>query len=143
MSLSSPRTASFTICGQVSSASPSATASAWWGPSVAAAFLVGKFGHVWSAHEDRHSGSANGVGGAIRLGDHSGHGADADQSNVLFAHELCNLSLVHGLGVTINQQHFMAGRSQCLEQEHPEMRHEIAGYTVVGVIEQNSHDCSF
>ncbi len=64
-------------------------------------------------------------------------------SNVPFAHELRDLSLVHGLGIAINQQHFMAGRSQCLEQEHPEMRHEIAGYTVVGVIEQNSHDCSF
>ncbi len=86
---------------------------------------------------------ANGVGGAIRLGDHSGHGADADQSNVPFAHELRDLSLVHGLGIAINQQHFMAGRGQRLQQKHPEVWHEIAGYTIVRVIEQNSHDCSF
>ena len=79
--------------------------------SIATEGFVGEFRHVRSAHHDRHSRGTNGVGDAICLGDHSGHGADADQSNVFCAHELRDLSLVHGLGVAVNQKHFMAGRS--------------------------------
>jgi len=108
--------------------------------TIPAESFIGLFGHVRPSHDHRNSSHPNSVSHAIRPGDHPGHRTDADQPNVLFAHEVCNLSLVHGLGVTINQQYFMAGRSQRLEQEHPKMRHEIAGYTVVGVIEQNSHD---
>jgi hypothetical protein len=53
---------------------------------------------------------------------------------------LGDLSLVHGLGIAIDQQHFIAGRSQRLEEKHPEMRHEVAGYTVVRAVEQDPHD---
>src|SRR6202034_1950532 len=42
----------------------------------------------------------------------------------------------------VDQQDFMAGRCEGLQQKHPEVRHEVAGYTVVGVIEQDSHDGS-
>ena len=111
-------------------------------PAIAPQGLVGQFGDVRSAHHDLHSGRANGVGDAVGLRDHAGHGADADQIDLLVADVLRDLSLVHGLRVAVDQQHFMSGRSQRLEQKHPEMRHEIAGDPVVGVIKQNSHDCS-
>jgi hypothetical protein len=35
----------------------------------------------------------------------------------------------------------MSGRCECLEQKHPEVGHEVAGDTVVRVVEQNSHVC--
>src|SRR5579872_7473807 len=34
----------------------------------------------------------------------------------------------------------MSRRSKCLEQKHPEVRHEIAGYAVVRAVKQNPHD---
>jgi len=41
------------------------------------------------------------------------------------------------LSVSVNQEYFVAGGSQGLEQEHPEMRHEVAGHAVVRVVQQN------
>jgi hypothetical protein len=64
------------------------------------------------------------------------------KSDFFLKHELRDSRFVHRLSVAIHQQHFMPGRRERLEQKHPEMRHEIAGYTVVGVVEQNSHDSS-
>jgi hypothetical protein len=29
-----------------------------------------------------------------------------------------------------------------MSKNHPQVRHEVARHTVVGVVEQNSHDCS-
>jgi len=95
-----------------------------------------------TAHHDRNATGANGIGDAIRLRDHSGHGADADNPDVLFADVSRDLTLVHWLSITVNQQNFMTRRSQGLEQEHPQVRHEIASHTVVGVVEQDSHDSS-
>ncbi len=92
-----------------------------------------------TTHDDRNSGRANGVGDAIRLGDPSSHGANADQSNAFVSNVLCDLKLVHRLSIAVDQQHFMAGRSQGFEQEHPEVRHEVASHAVVGVVEQNFH----
>ena len=94
--------------------------------AVAPERFVGQFGDVRSAHHDRHSGGANGVGHAIRLGDHSGHRADADQSDVFFSNEPRDLGFVHRLRVAVDQQHFVAGGRQGLEEKHPEVRHEIA-----------------
>ena len=91
------------------------------------------------AHHDGNSGGANGVGHAIGLGDHASHGADADQPNVFVANILRDLGFVHGLGVAVDQQDFMARRGQRLEQKHPEVRHEVARDPVVGVIEQDFH----
>jgi len=34
----------------------------------------------------------------------------------------------------------MPGRCECLQQEHPEVGHEVAGDAVVRVIKQNAHD---
>ncbi len=107
--------------------------------AIAAERLVGHFGHVRSAHHYWNSGGANRIGHAIRLGNHSGHGADADQSNLVVAHKLRDPRFIHRMCVAIHQQHFMARRRERLQQEHPKMRHEIARDTVVGVIQQDFH----
>jgi hypothetical protein len=111
---------------------------AW--PAIATQGLIGHFGDVRSAHHHRNSRGPNRIRHAICLGDHSGHGANAHQPNVFLAHELRDPRFVHGLRVAIHQQHLMARWSQRLEQKHPEMWHEIAGYTVIGVVEKDSHD---
>src|SRR6185312_3540362 len=93
-----------------------------------------------SLHQhDRNPGGANSVSNAIRLGNHPGHCADTYQTDVLVADELRNFVFVHRLGVAIDQKNFMVRRSERLEQKHPEVRHEIAGYAVVRAVKQNSH----
>jgi hypothetical protein len=82
-----------------------------WTP-VATEGLVGKLGDVRSAHDNWDSYRANSIGDAIRFGDHSGHGANADQSDVFVSNVLSDLNLVHGLSVAVNQQNFMTRRSQ-------------------------------
>ena len=101
--------------------------------------FVGFFRNVRATHHDRHAHGANGVGHAIRLGDHASHRADADKPDVLFAHVSGDPCFIHGLRVAIDQNDFMAGRSQRLEQKHPEVRHEITRDPVVRVVEQNAH----
>jgi hypothetical protein len=54
---------SFTICGQVSSASPSATVGVA-SPAVPTEGFAGQLGDVRTAHHDRNSSSANGIGTA-------------------------------------------------------------------------------
>ncbi len=110
--------------------------------AIAAEGFVGEFGDVRSAHDDFHPGGADGVGDAIGLGDHAGHGADADEVDFFIANILGDLGFVHGLGVAVDQQDFVAGRSEGLEEKHPEVRHEVASHTIVGVIEKDSHDGS-
>src|SRR5438445_623959 len=56
--------------------------------------FIGHFGHMGAAHYYRHAGSANGVGHPVGLLNHSGHRADADQANVLFAKEPHQLLIV-------------------------------------------------
>ncbi len=56
-------------------------------PAIAAECFVGQLGDVRSAHHDRHSDGTNGVGHAVSLRDHSGHRANANESDVLFANE--------------------------------------------------------
>ena len=84
--------------------------------AIAAEGFVGQLRHVRAAHDDRHSGGTDGVRHAIRLGDHAGHGTDAHESNVVIADILRDAIFVHGLGVAIDQQDFMAGRRQGFEQ---------------------------
>src|SRR2546426_2597132 len=103
-------------------------------PAASTKRLVGQFCHVRSAHHDRNSCGPNSIRHTIRLGYHSGHCADADESNPLFAHEPRDASFIHRLCVAINQQHLMARWSQRLEQKHPKMRHEIACHAVIGVV---------
>ena len=65
-----------------------------------------------------------------------------DQINLLVAHILRNLRLIHRLGIAVNQHYFISRRSQRLQQEHPQMWHEVASHTVVRVVKQNFHDGS-
>ena len=111
-------------------------------PAIAPQSFVGQLGDMRSAHHDFHSGGANRIRDAVGLGDHPGHGADADQVNLLVAHILGDLRFIHGLGIAVNQQNLMARWSERLQQKHPEVRHEIARDPIVGVIKQNSHDSS-
>jgi len=101
--------------------------------AVAAESFVSQFGDVGAAHDDGDSCGANRVGDAIGLGDHSGHGADADQSDVLIADVLRDLRLVHGLSVAIDEQNFVAGRGESLQQKHPQVWHEVSSHTIVGL----------
>src|SRR5262249_55204651 len=109
-------------------------------PAIAAESLIGLFGHVRPPHYHRNSRRPNGISHAIRPGDHPGHGTNAHEPDVLVADELRNFSLLHGLGISIDQQNFMSWRSERLEQKHPQVGHEVAGDTVVRAVEQNSHD---
>jgi hypothetical protein len=43
------------------------------------------------------------------------------------------------LCVAIDQEYFVARWSQCLQEKHPKMRHEIACDSIVGVVKQNAH----
>ncbi len=101
--------------------------------------FVGHFGNVRAAHDHRHPRGTHRVRHAIGLGDHSRHGADAHQSNIVFTHVLRDAGFVHGLGVPVDQHHFVAGRGQRLQQEHPQMRHEVSRNAIVGAIEQYFH----
>jgi hypothetical protein len=102
--------------------------------------LVGQFGDVRTAHHDRNTSGTNRIRDAISLRDHSGHGPDAHQSDLLFADVSRDLAFVHWLRVAVNQQNFMIRRSQSFEQEHPKVRHEGASHAVVGIVQQNFHE---
>jgi len=43
------------------------------------------------------------------------------------------------LGVAVDQKNFMLSWCEGLQQEHPEVRHEIARDTVVWIVEKNLH----
>ncbi len=105
----------------------------------AAERFVGHFGDVGPAHDHGHADRADGVGHTVGLGDHAGHRADADEPDVLFQHKASDAVFIHGLGVAIDKQHFMSGGSERFEEKHPQMRHEVAGDAVIGVVKQNSH----
>src|SRR5438445_11071820 len=76
-------------------------------PAASTKRLVGQFCHVRSAHHDRNSCDPNSIRHTIRLGYHSGHGADDDESNPLFAHETRDDSFINCLFVSINQLHLL------------------------------------
>ena len=105
--------------------------------AVAAEGFVGAFGDVRPAHDYGHAGGAQGVGHAVGFGDHARHGADADESDFLIQRVLNQLGIGHRLRVAIDQQYFIAGRRQGLQQEHPKVRHEVLGHAVIGVVQQN------
>ena len=92
-----------------------------------------------SAHDHGNAGRAHGIRHPIRLGDHTGHGADSDQPDILAEHELNQFGVGHRLGIAVDQNHLVAAGRKRLQQEHPEVRHEILRDAVVGVIEQNPH----
>ena len=102
--------------------------------AIAAQCLVRDFGDVRPAHHHGDAGGAQGVSDAVGFGDHARHGADSHQPDSLLESELDQFGIGHGLGIAVDQQDFMAGRRKRLQQEHPEVRHEVLGHAVVGVI---------
>ena len=105
--------------------------------AVATEGFIGAFGDVRPAHDNGHAGGAQCVGHAVGFGDHPRHGADPHQSDFLIQSVLHQLGIGHRLGVAINQQYFIAGWCQGLQQKHPKVRHEVLGHAVIGVIQQN------
>ena len=106
---------------------------------VASQRFVRQFGDVRSAHHHRHPGGANGIRHPVSLRDHAGHRADPHQPDALGEHETHDLGIAHRLRVAVDQQHFVSRRRKRLEEKHPEVRHEVRGHAVVGIVEQNSH----
>jgi hypothetical protein len=78
-------------------------ASAWRGPTLAAESLIRHFGDVRSAHHYPQAGGAKGVRHAVSVGDHAGHGADADQVDFRAKGELHWFLVVHGLSIAVDQ----------------------------------------
>ena len=112
-------------------------------PAVFAQGFVGFFGYVWATHDDRDTSGTNHIGHPIGLLDHPCHRPDPNQSDVLFLDIAHQLAVVQRLGVAVYQQHFMPWRRECLQQKHPEMRHEDSCHAVIRVVEQNSHKLAF
>src|SRR6202035_5791072 len=83
------------------------------------------------------------VGNSIGLLDHTSHGPNADQANSLLPNELNQFLIREGFCVTIDEQHFVLGRCECLEEKHPQMRHEIACHTIIRVVQKNFHLASY
>ena len=100
--------------------------------------FIRNFRYMWSAHHHRNAGRADRIRYPIRLGDHTSHGADSDQSDSPVQHELNQLGVAHRLRVAIDQNHFMPAGRKRLQQKHPKVGHEVLRDTVVGVIEQDS-----
>ena len=96
--------------------------------------FAGDLGHMGAAHDDRHARGANGVGDAVRLGDHAGHGADPDQRDLVLDHILDQVGIAHGLRIAVDQQHLVVRRRERFQQKHPQVRHEVSGDAVVGAI---------
>src|SRR5438105_9590547 len=95
-----------------------------------------------TAHHNRGTRSANSIGYAIGLSDHTGHCADANESNIFVDYEFSQRSVTHRLSIAVNQQNFMAGRSKRLQKEHPQMWHEVTRHAVIWAIEKDFHNCS-
>ena len=77
--------------------------------AVAAEGFVGHFGDVRAAHDYGNADGADRIRHAVSLGDHSGHGADADQINLLLDYISRDSGFVHGLGVSVDQHNVVAG----------------------------------
>ena len=106
-------------------------------PAVAAERFIGNLGDVWTTHHDLGAGGANGVGHAIGTGSHAGHRADAGQLDVVGANIVAEFSLCHGLRITVDKKHLVLRRRERLEQEHPEVWHEVLGHAIVRTIQKN------
>ena len=98
--------------------------------------FAGDLGHVGAAHHHRHAHGANGVGDAVRLGDHAGHRADAHQRDLVVDHVPDQVLIAHGMRVAVDQQHLVVRGRQRLQQKHPQVRHEVPGHAVIGAIQE-------
>ena len=66
---------------------------------------------------------------------HPRHRADADEADAFLTHEAHQFLLRHRVGVAVHEYHLVARRRQRLEEEHPEVRHEVARDPVIGVVQ--------
>ena len=107
--------------------------------AVAAEGFVRFFRNVRATHHYGHTHGANRIGHAIGLRNHSCHRADADKADILFAYISRDAVFIHGLGIAVDQENFVALGSKHLKEKHPQMRHEVTRDPVVRVIEQNPH----
>ena len=101
--------------------------------------FVGLLGHMRSTHDDGDAGGADRVGDAVCLGDHPRHCPDADEADPPLAHEAHDLLVGHRARVPVEEQDLVPGRRERLEEEHPEVRHVVAGNPIVRAVEQNPH----
>jgi hypothetical protein len=43
------------------------------------------------------------------------------------------------LRIAVDQEDFVLGWRQGLQQKHPQMRHEVLGHAIIGVVQKNFH----
>ena len=86
------------------------------------------------AHYNLKTGFAQTVSDEIGPRDHPGHRTDPDKTDILVFAKLHQLGPRHRLSVSVDQDYFVFGRRQRLEEKHPQMRHEIPRDTVIRII---------
>jgi hypothetical protein len=69
---------------------------------------------VGSSEYDLGAGGAHRISSAVRPSRHPGHRADSDKLDVTLPNEVAQLGVCHRFGVSIDQEHLVAGRSQRL-----------------------------
>src|SRR6185503_13264191 len=107
--------------------------------TISAERLISRFRYVRPAHNDRHSDRTDSISHAVGARHHSRHRANSHEANLFGADELNQFLFSQGLCVAINQQNFVFGWCERLEQEHPQMGHKIASHPVIRVVQKNSH----
>ena len=105
------------------------------GTAVPAKSFVRAFGNVRAAHHYRNTGFAKGISYAIGPRDHARHCPDTDKSDILVFTKPHKLFAGHRFSVSVDQDHFVFLWRQGLKQEHPQMRHKIARYAIIRVIQ--------
>ena len=87
-----------------------------------------------TSHHHQDTRSAQRVRHAVGFGGHAGHRPDPHQADLIFPHVIDELPLVHLAGIAIEKEYLVFGRGQRLQQEHPQVRHEIVRDFVIRVI---------
>jgi hypothetical protein len=82
---------------------------------------------------------SNRIGHSVGPRGHSGHGPDTGKLDVVPSDEIAQFAFRHRLSIAIDQEHFVLSRSQGLQQEHPQMRHEIPRDSVIRIVKKNIH----
>ena len=105
--------------------------------------LVRNLGDVGTSHDHPNACGAHRVRHPVGFRGHPRHGANPHQFHAVLANVGCQLLLAHSLRVAIHQEDLMSGRSQRLQQKHPQMGHEVVGDFVIRIIQQNVHGPRF
>src|ERR1051326_1564174 len=75
--------------------------------AVMAPRLSRSFGYVWATHDYRNAGRAECVCKSVSTSNHSRHCSDTYETDLLLPRKPHQLLLVHGLGIAVDQQHFV------------------------------------